>query len=632
MRKIQIKYLGGIVVALVLANIEAVSQDTFLDITVDGGVCGFGFSSTFGSGSGTVNMRWDPSFSIIEAYAITHRYGRPPEYTNYVNDFPLSWNETNQYGSEVIDGSIGTQYYATHIQTIPFEIFNDQVVVFNLPPNEDATADFGFWAIYILLIYEMPDQNQLSRITIVPSDRRQDQGQTYVVSNYAFDDAFDVGLSYFTDRISDFYSDRSISGINGNVLGEIYTTDNEGSINISGAKGHFYYENGELFGLDDDVPNNTFNQSDVIAVVNEYMEPGEDAEVYINKAGDPAYSNVHPAFFLVSTPTCNPPSNDIEREYSICKGSSTELMAMDDYENYEWFPTAGLDDPFSQNPICSADSSTWYRVRIWNEDGCTQTIPIHVVVNDIPRPENLNIQPSSCPANTGFIGLNNPSGRGSFTYTVNGESQSNPEFNFLAPGVYNVGITSSTGCSWDSTLTIPLNPPQEAIFESRPESGYTPLETVFINQSTNAEFYTWLINGEEVSDSRNYGETFSEPGTYEISLIAYVDNENCADTTSFILIVNQGLGMIIPNIITPNGDGQNDQLVAQVFGAESLRWTIFDRWGKELFSGQTSTIEESLVLWEPTDDVKEGQYFLVVVGTGEDGRRQELKAAVTVLR
>jgi PKD repeat protein len=255
-----------------------------------------------------------------------------------------------------------------------------------------------------------------------------------------------------------------------------------------------------------------------------------------------------------------------------------------------------------------------------------------VVVNDIPRPENLNLQASSCPINTGFIGLNNPSGRGSFTYTVNGESQSNPEFNFLAPGIYDVSVESSTGCSWDSTLTIPLNPPQEAIFESRPESGYTPLETVFINQSTNAEFYTWLINGEVVSDSRNFGETFSEPGTYEISLIAYVDNENCADTTSLILIVNQGLEMIIPNIITPNGDGQNDQLVAQIFGAASLRWTIFDRWGNELFSGNTSTIEESLVLWEPTDSVKDGQYFLVAVGFGEDGQRQEVKATVTVLR
>jgi len=50
------------------------------------------------------------------------------------------------------------------------------------------------------------------------------------------------------------------------------------------------------------------------------------------------------------------------------------------------------------------------------------------------------------------------------------------------------------------------------------------------------------------------------------------------------------------------------------------------------FWGETSTIEESLVLWEPNDDVKDGQYFLVVAGFGEDGKRQEVKATVTVLR
>ena len=605
-------------------------QNPFIDRTFDGGVCGFGFTATPGPGSGTVDMRWIEGMEIIEAYAVTHRYGRPEPYSMFINGFEVEWNLDNQYGVETIAPS-PLFYYATHVAELDPTIFNSDQCSFELPPSNEE-LNTGYWSIYILILYTHPSLEQPVRVTSFLSDQPVDVPQSYTLPNFIYDDEFDVGFAVHADRLSGFFIDRSRASINDIVIGDFYTPDEQGSESTSGAKGHFYYENGELFGLDDDFPNNSFDESDVIARVNDFILQGTNNDITIRKVSQIDYGNVHPSNYIISTPNCTVSTNTVTNTISLCIGQSTTLTALEGYENYEWTPATGLDDPFSQNPNCSADYSTWYRVRMWNEDGCTQTIPIHVIVNDIPRPENLNIQASTCPANTGFIGLNNPSGRGSFTYTVNGESQNSPEFSFLAPGIYDVSVESSTGCSWDSTLTIPLDPPQEAIFESRPESGYTPLETVFINQSTNAEFYTWLINGEIVSDSRNFGQTFSDPGTYEISLVAYVGNENCADTASFILIVNQGLEMIIPNIITPNGDGQNDQLVAQVFGAESIRWNIFDRWGKELFSGDSSSIEENLVLWTPDNETKDGQYFLVAVGVGEDGRRQEVKAAVTVTR
>jgi gliding motility-associated-like protein len=64
-----------------------------------------------------------------------------------------------------------------------------------------------------------------------------------------------------------------------------------------------------------------------------------------------------------------------------------------------------------------------------------------------------------------------------------------------------------------------------------------------------------------------------------------VENANgCVDSlSSFILIESDGT-ITLPNIFTPNGDGDNDRFVP--FEAFPGNWilTIFNRWGVEVFA------------------------------------------------
>jgi hypothetical protein len=291
-----------------------------------------------------------------------------------------------------------------------------------------------------------------------------------------------------------------------------------------------------------------------------------------------------------------------------------------------------LSDTTLANPLCFADSSGWYTVKMWNEgeEGCSQTIPVFVEVTDIPRPADLNVNPSSCPEPTGLIQANSPAGRSPFTYRLDGAVQSNNASAGLSPGTYNYRINSAAGCRWDTTVTVPLNPLQEASFDPFPTTGFSPLFVGFANTSTNATGYQWLIDGVPISTSENITYTFPDSGSFTVSLIAYRLEETCADTASFTLRVEPGIKVLMPNIITPNSDGRNDALIAQVQGVASCRWVIYNRWGNEVASGSDGAPFQKVELWKPSSDITSGQYTVVLVAEGLTGRIEKFSFGVTL--
>jgi PKD repeat protein len=195
-----------------------------------------------------------------------------------------------------------------------------------------------------------------------------------------------------------------------------------------------------------------------------------------------------------------------------------------------------------------------------------------------------------------------------------------------------LNIETATGCTWDSTIVLPLNPVQEASFKANPDSGFTPLDVLFNNTSTQATDYQWLIDGEPISTNENLNFTFADTGSFEVALVAYRIQETCTDTAFFTLNVKQGIQILLPNIISPNADGRNDELVATIFGVESIQWTIFNRWGDEIQNGSAENLETEILLWNPDDTTTEGAYFIAIVVTGEEGMREEVTATVTLVR
>ena len=622
------------------------SQILFSEDCFVGGVTVAG-ANTVGAGFNIKSkINWSPEKTIRKATAITYRYGRPIEFNMFVNSTPVNWNSQNIVGDELIDDDPGTLFYATHAEDISESlIISEDTLIIDLPTQQPPSGgNIGWFGIYIVIQYESPNISTQICNRIYIADQRQDFGQTYSLLKPNFIEETPVALSLFTSRITASESDASRVLFNNIDVGKVWEYD----LNVPptiGVQGHFYYEDSIFEGLNGDTANTKVWRHDGIMRINEYFVNGANQELRIFRIAG-GVGNLHPAFCITYTPTCPVSNAEMQREYSFCKLPSAQLgepditdtiqlNAIPGYDNYEWKPASGLSNATIANPLCYADSSGWYRVRMWNDDeggACAQTTPVFITVGNVPRPRNLQVRASFCPQNTGRIVFAEMEGKAPFQYRVNGNTKTSGTFENLAPGTYDVSVTDALGCNWDSTAVVALDPIQTAAFTANPDSGYSPLRVVLTNQSTDATDYIWLVNGLPFSNSTNTSYTFADTGTYVIALIAIRNETSCADTAYATIRVEQGLKVIVPNIITPNGDGRNDALIAQTAGVAYMRWEIRNRWGNLLHMGEATSPPPALTLWSPGDgEYPDGVYTIVFTVKGESGEMREFAAQVSLI-
>ncbi len=70
-------------------------------------------------------------------------------------------------------------------------------------------------------------------------------------------------------------------------------------------------------------------------------------------------------------------------------------------------------------------------------------------------------------------------------------------------------------------------------------------------------------------------------GTYQVSVI-----DDCGHTASVNVIVDPQCAIIVPNVISPNGDGENDVFFIQGILASRSTVRIFNRWGQVVYEKQ----------------------------------------------
>lgn len=75
--------------------------------------------------------------------------------------------------------------------------------------------------------------------------------------------------------------------------------------------------------------------------------------------------------------------------------------------------------------------------------------------------------------------------------------------------------------------------------------------------------------------------TFPKEGNFSVSLIIEA-GAGCVDTITKVISVKDALE--VPNVFSPNGDGQNDVFVVKTNGANEFLLEIFNRWGAIIYS------------------------------------------------
>ncbi len=154
-----------------------------------------------------------------------------------------------------------------------------------------------------------------------------------------------------------------------------------------------------------------------------------------------------------------------------------------------------------------------------------------------------------------------------------------------------LSILSPSGCQTESVYgnLVRVSPSPTADFSFTPEEIKIVNPTAnFIDQSLNAASWNWNFNGLDRSNEQNPVFTFPDTGMQVVTLI--VEHQSgCTDTTSTIIDIIPSIDLFVPNAFTPNGDGLNDLFlpVGFSFGSLEYRFSIWNRWGEQVFSTMT---------------------------------------------
>jgi gliding motility-associated-like protein len=258
-----------------------------------------------------------------------------------------------------------------------------------------------------------------------------------------------------------------------------------------------------------------------------------------------------------------------------------------------------------------------------------------VITINLSNPPTLAAATSTdatCGNNDGTATAGAVTGNGPFTYSWAPGGQTTATATGLAPGTYTVTVTDAGGCFATETVTVGSVIGVVASATANPSSGVIPLAVTFANGSTGANNYSWFFGDNTSSSQQNPSHTYTAQGTYTVILVAWNNNPACADTVTLTIVVYEQIVIVLPNVITPNGDGQNEMFKATTSGVTDITGKIFNRWGIVVgeWSGGVNggwdgkTKSGSLA--------SSGTYYYVLIATGADGKQYEQKGYIELLQ
>jgi gliding motility-associated-like protein len=210
----------------------------------------------------------------------------------------------------------------------------------------------------------------------------------------------------------------------------------------------------------------------------------------------------------------------------------------------------------------------------------------------------------------------NASGTGSFSWSpanlLNNSNIYNPVATPEATTSFTVTLTDQWGCKNSDQVNVEVR--VQPVADAGPDQV---LEFLFetnlqaVAPGTNQTGEWTLLEGEgEISDVNNPSTRVSDLSLEVNSFIWSVSNGICPLSTDTVNIIVHNL--IIPTLITPNLDGNNDYFVIkgiESFGQTSL--TVFNRWGAKVY--ENNKYDNS---WEGVDDnenpLPEDTYFYIL--------------------
>jgi gliding motility-associated-like protein len=325
----------------------------------------------------------------------------------------------------------------------------------------------------------------------------------------------------------------------------------------------------------------------------------------------------------------------------VCIGDSLVVTTFGGSAGYVWTVPLGTTVTTTDSflviyPAQLSDGGAYQVAQVQN--GCTSpaSTVTNVVVNDIPNDVAFAGEDFAVCENPGVVRLDATASSNSGIWTTNSTvtivSPTQPTTQitgFVPGGTYTFYWTVSNGAcggySADSVVVHVLLPP-DAITDyiGITENNLLENQSLVLNDTLFGQDYTLTIleNPEhgQVTLNQNLSINYTPFTDYAgpDQMLYEVCLEGCPDMcdTAYVLL-EIGPELIIYDIITPNGDGDNEFFT--IIGLDNFPQNelyIYNRWGNEVFAAQNYQND-----WAGTWDGKplpDGTYFFVLLN-GADG-------------
>ncbi|MEO0775781.1 MAG: gliding motility-associated C-terminal domain-containing protein [Bacteroidota bacterium] len=312
---------------------------------------------------------------------------------------------------------------------------------------------------------------------------------------------------------------------------------------------------------------------------------------------------------------------------------------------YEWIDPSG--SPIGQGSIVSVAATGTYALAV--EDllnGCVDTAYVEVSLNEeVPQNAVLDIQDPSCFGESdGFINVVDiVGGTPPFNYSFNGEPFSSGTFlNNLGPGIYDLTVLDAAGCEWETSFTIDepvevgisiggpvidLQLGSDTIIQAQVTLTSDELEGIFWSPSDLVECLD--------DDCRDVLISQLEQSTTIQATV--VDTNQCEASDLIQVRVRKDRQVYIPNVFSPNEDGQND--IFYIFGGDDVQrielFSIYDRWGEVVFTAENFDPNDPDFGWDGKlrgERMNPGVFVYHATVTFIDGFQIQYKGDVTLIR
>lgn len=234
-------------------------------------------------------------------------------------------------------------------------------------------------------------------------------------------------------------------------------------------------------------------------------------------------------------------------------------------------------------------------------------------------PANINAgnDEELCEGNTVTL-----SGSGGVSYVWDNGVTNNTAFTqSVGTTTYTVTGTDANGCVDTDQVNVTVVAQPIAIITSDVNTGLVPLTVTFYNNSISATAYEYYFGlGTPLITPLNVDQafTYTSAGTYNVILTATNGICESQDTVQIIVLPLPPPEVIVPNVLTPNNDDNNDVFYLTVQYVESIELAIYNRWGNAMFegSGVNPTWDGNTKSGQPAD---EGTYFCTYKVIGING-------------